>query len=284
MSHKKVVRIDPLTEKLPAGGVDSHAHLDSPEFADNLAATLERAQACGVSRIGNVFLNPRAYELGHNAFPDEVFFLLGIHPCDGLQCTPECLEAIESIVRKDSRIRAIGEIGLDFHWDDCPRELQMQAFARQLELASRLELPVVIHCREAEQECLTLLEAGGFKGYPLLWHCFGGNASLARRIIANGWHLSIPGPVTYPANRDLREALKVVPDDRLLLETDCPYLSPVPWRGVRNEPAFLVFTCRAVAEAKEQDPTQVWQTCGRNSEKFFALSPLGPGTQPGSAR
>ena len=115
------------------------------------------------------------------------------------------------------------------------------------------------------------LEARGFAGYPLLWHCFGGGPALARRILKNGWHISVPGPVTYPANAALREALPLIPAERLLLETDSPYLAPAPWRGRRNEPALTVFTARAVAEARGVAPEELWLTCGENARRFFGL-------------
>lgn len=273
MSHKKIQRVDPLSLALPPGGVDSHAHLDGQDFDADRQEVLARAKKVGLSQIGNVFLSPDEYLAQKNCFANapEVFFLLGIHPCDGYKCTDACLERIAEIFRADSRLKAIGEIGLDYHWDDCPKELQLQAFARQMKLAQKLGKPVVIHCREAEADCLTLLEAGGFAHYPLLWHCFGGDKSLAKRLIRNGWHISVPGPVTYPANSDLREAIAAIPGDRLLLETDCPYLAPVPWRGARNEPAYLVFTAYAVAEARHEEPRLLWEQCGNNARKFFGL-------------
>ena len=181
------------------------------------------------------------------------------------------MAAIRDAFAEDGRLRAVGEIGLDFYWDDCPKEIQYQALHDQLRLARELEKPVVIHCRDAEAETLTTLEARGFAGYPLLWHCFGGNADMARRIIRNGWHISIPGPVSYPANKAVREALAVIPDDRLLLETDSPYLSPVPWRGKRNEPAFTVFTVRHMAAARGMEPEELWQLCGDNARRFFGV-------------
>ncbi len=274
MGHKKPVRIDPVNVRLPAGGVDSHAHLDSREFDSDRAAVINRALEAGVSQIGNVFLSPEDYQSKKDFFADfpQVFFLLGIHPCDGLACTPACLEKIAACFAGDERIRAVGEIGLDYHWDDCPRELQLQTFSRQLEMAKKIGKPVVIHCREAEEDCLTLLEAGGFSGYPLLWHCFGGDKHLARRIIRHDWHISIPGTVTYPANDELREAITVIPDNRLLLETDCPYLSPVPWRGTRNEPAYAVFTGREVAQVRGEEQDKLWAICGDNARRFFGLS------------
>ncbi|MDE7372347.1 MAG: TatD family hydrolase [Desulfovibrio sp.] len=280
MGHKKPQRIDPLTVALPPGGVDSHAHLDGEEFDPDREAVLARAREAGVSGIGNVFLSPEAFADRRGLFADhpEVFFLLGIHPCDGEKCTPACLDSIAAAFAAEPRLRAVGEIGLDFHWDDCPRELQMAAFAAQLDMARALAKPVVLHCREAEAECLSILEARGFAGFPLLWHCFGGAPALARRILANGWHISVPGPVTYPANGALREAVAIIPEDRLLLETDAPYLSPVPWRGTRNEPAYTVFTARAVAAARGVAPEELWQACGRNARRFFGIEK--PATAP----
>lgn len=276
MAHKKVQRIDPLSVKLPLGGADSHAHLDSPEFAGRLDEIIALAKNAGVSRIGNIFLSPAAYRKNHELLGKwpGIFYLLGIHPCDGLSCTPECLEEIEKIFSEDARVRAVGEIGLDYHWDDCPKEIQMQVFGQQLEMAKKIGKPVVIHCREAEEDCLTILESRGFSGYPLLWHCFGGDKTLAKRILHNGWHISIPGPVTYRANKNLREALAVIPQDRLLLETDCPYLSPVPWRGQTNQPAFIVFTARMAAEARGENPEELWKICGENTARFFGLEEL----------
>lgn len=273
MSKKKTPRIDPLSCPLPSGGVDSHAHLDGEEFDADRDAVIERAAAAGVSHIGNVFLDPLAFEERRHLFDAHpgVFFILGIHPCDGQRCTPEALDAVRAARAGEPRLRAVGEIGLDFHWDDCPRELQYEAFAAQLDLARELSLPVVIHCRDAEKECLMMLESRHFQEYPLLWHCFGGGPDLARRILRNGWHISIPGPVSYPANSALREAVALIPDDRLLLETDAPYLSPVPWRGTRNESAYTVFTVRHMAEARNADPERLWLTCSDNARRFFGI-------------
>ena len=264
MGHKKVERIDPLSRALPLGGVDSHAHLDDPDFDPDREDVLARARAAGLANVGNVFLGPEDF-VARRALCDKhpaVFFLLGIHPCDGRNCTPESLAAMRAAFATEPRLRAVGEIGLDFHWQDCPRELQFKAFTEQLDLARELDVPVVIHCREAEDECLMTLEARGFAGYPLLWHCFGGGPALARRILDNGWHISVPGPATYPANAELRQAAATIPADRLLLETDSPYLSPIPWRGKRNEPA----------QARGVAPEELWLACGENARRFFKLN------------
>lgn len=274
MSKKNPQRIDPLSLALPLGGVDSHAHLDGPEFDSDREAVLARARQVGLTAVCNVFLGPEDLLDRRHLFDGypEIFFILGIHPCDGQKCTPRALTAMRAAFEQEPRLRAVGEIGLDFYWKDCPKEIQFQAFTDQLDMARELDLPVVIHCREAAVECLMTLEAQGFTGYPLLWHCYGGGPDLARRIVANGWHISIPGPVSYPANVGLREAVAEIPLERLLLETDAPYLAPVPWRGKRNEPAFTVFTARWVAEARRMSPDELWLACGDNARRFFALT------------
>ncbi|MBB5143309.1 TatD DNase family protein [Desulfovibrio intestinalis] len=273
MSKKSVDRIDPVSVALPLEGVDSHAHLDGEEFDQDRESVLERARACGVAHVGNVFLGPEDFNSRRHYFADhpEVFFLLGIHPCHGQDCTPDTLEAMRRAFREEPRLKAVGEIGLDFYWDDCPREVQYETFSTQLRLAREVERPVVIHCREAEEETLMVLESQGFKDYPLLWHCFGKGPDLAQRIIRNGWHISVPGPVTYKANEDLRQAVTVIPAARLMLETDAPYLAPLPWRGKRNEPAFTVFTARTVAETRGEEPEDLWRMCGQNARRFFGV-------------
>ena len=278
MSSKKNQPFFPPPD-LPCLGVESHAHLDDRRFLPDLGQVLSRAAAAGVAQIGQVFLGPEAWEKGKGLFPPcsalpEVFFLLGIHPAEAHAFPPDVPDRIRDIILNDpesSRIRALGEIGLDYHWKDCPAPVQKEMFRRQLRLARELDLPVVLHCREAVEDAFSLLREEGFPGRPLLWHCFGGDSALAGRIVEAGWHLSIPGPVTYPTNKDLRRAVACVPLDRLLAETDCPYLAPHPLRGRRNEPAFLGYTAAAMAEARGMDPAELWNACGENARRFFHL-------------
>jgi TatD DNase family protein len=275
MSSKTISRPDPASLGLPPGGADSHAHLDLFAKRAGLTDILNRAEACGVSHIGQVFLGPEAYEARRAAYRDRpnVCCILGIHPNDAMQCTGQALAAMRRAFEEDGRLRALGEIGLDFYWRECPPLEQEAAFRLQLELARERDLPVVIHSRNAAPQTLAVLEAEGFAGRPLLWHCFGGEDAvpLLERFLANGWHISIPGPVTYPANHDLRAAVARIPPDRLLLETDCPYLAPLPWRGKTNEPAFAVFTAQTAAACLEMDPPDLWRLCGANARRFFGL-------------
>lgn len=258
---------------LPRTGVESHAHLNSRQFSMDIEDVLERAAQAGIAQIIQVFLSPQAWAEGKGLFAahPEVYFILGTHPTDVIGYNAEIEEGMRKAIEEDRRIRGIGEIGLDYYWKDSPPDLQKQVFIRQLTLAKELSLPVIIHCRDAEEDSFSLLESEGFVGYPLLWHCFGGDVRMAERIIANGWHLSVPGPVTFPANETLREAVASVPLDRLLIETDCPYLSPVPFRGKRNEPANLGYTIDAMAKARSMPVDELWTACGDNARRFFGI-------------
>lgn len=272
--HHNAPAILPESLNMPLTGADSHAHLDLRHFPDSeLEALLERARAAGVASIGNVFLSVEAWEKGRARFAAHpgVFFILGIHPTDAMEYSPAVREGIKRAFSEDDRLRAVGEIGLDFYWKDCPPDVQIPAFIDQLRLARELGKPVVIHSRDAYEETVTILRNEGFHGYPLLWHCFGGTRDQAQYLVDAGWHLSVPGPVTYPANTALREALAVIPSDRLLAETDCPYLTPMPYRGKRNEPAYTVFTVAAMAEALGVPAPELWTRCGDNARRFFGL-------------
>ncbi len=274
MSKKKVIPPDPQSQALTLCGVDSHAHMDSSSFDTDREEVLARAKNCGIAHIGNVFVGLQNYLARKHYFENhtEVFFILGIHPCDAHTASEEHLAGIEEAFLEEPRLKALGEIGLDYYWDSCPKDVQMQVFIQQLHIAKKLEKPVVIHCRDAFEHTVAILEKEGFKDYPLLWHCFGGNKAEAKHLVHNGWHISIPGPVSYPKNDFLREAVQHIPLDRLMLETDCPYLSPNEWRGKRNEPALTVFTAKTIAAARNMDTEELWQVCGSNAQRFFDLS------------
>ena len=263
----------PLDLGLPRGGADTHAHLNMGDFSADLPATLERAFASGVSHIGNVLLGAEEYYQSRRLFADcpQIFFILGIHPNESSRYGPDTIPQLRAIVRSDARVRAIGEIGLDFFRDYCTPETQERAFRSLLRLAREVELPVVIHSRDATKTTLAVLEEEKFKGYPLLWHCFGGDTTLMEHIVRQGWRLSIPGPVGYPGNKELREVVRNIPLERLLLETDAPYLAPLEWRGKRNEPAFTVFTAACIARERGMDIGELWTSCGENARRFFSL-------------
>jgi TatD DNase family protein len=264
---------------LPPGGADSHAHLDLKYNADELPLLIDRAVKAGVTRIGQVFLGPQHYVAGIErlgAWP-QLFFLLGIHPHEASECTRAALEAMRAAFVADKRLKAVGEIGLDFFRNNSPQAAQEQTFRDQLSLAKSLDLPVAIHSRNAARQCIAILEQEGFISRPVLWHCYGDKDALplTDRLLSNGWHISIPGPITYPGNNDMREAVAQIPPDRLLFETDCPYLSPQPQRGKRNEPSFMTATARCVAGCLEMDAEKLWILSGETTSRFFGLNLVG---------
>ncbi len=270
---KKKNRREPQTLELAPIGVETHAHLDLDDFDEDREEILARAGECGIASIGNVFLGPEAFEAGRRLFDGhpEVFFILGVHPNDAHQCSNGALDRMREQFKTEPRLKALGEIGLDFYWDKVDHDVQRKAFRKQLHLARELDLPVVIHSRDAHDDTMAILEEEGFKDYPVLWHCFGGNAEEAKAILANGWFISLPGPVTFKANHDLHAAVSQLPLDRMMVETDCPYLTPEPWRGKRNEPAYVVFTAEKVALLKGIRLTDIWRMLAENARRFFRL-------------
>ena len=270
---KKKERQEPESLGLPLGGVDSHAHLDMEPYAMGLDALFARARAAGVSHIGNVFLGAKAYLAHRDLFAarPEVFFLLAEHPNDTAGFDQERAARLFDCLRNDPRIRAVGETGLDFYWKDVDPAKQEAAFRVHLDLARQLDLPPVIHSRDAAERVLSVLDGMGFRDRPVLWHCFGQGPDLAQEILDRGWHVSIPGTVTYSKAFDLRAAVAQIPLERMVLETDCPYLAPEPWRGKQNHPALSGFTAQAVARIKGLDPAAVWLACGDTARRFFRL-------------
>lgn len=271
---KKKNRREPETLELPLVGVETHAHLDLEDFDEDRDEIIARAADCGVQTMGNVFLGPDAYENNRHYFDKHpnIFFILGIHPNHATDCTQKQIERMKEMFAADNRLKAVGEIGLDYYWDKVPAAVQKEAFAAQLHMARELDVPVVIHSRDAHDDSVALLEAEGFKGYPVLWHCFGGNTEQAAQLLDNGWHISIPGPVTFNSNHDVQAAVPSIPLDRIMVETDCPFLTPEPWRGKRNHPSLVGFTAEKVALLKAISLTDLWKITGDNARRFFHLS------------
>ncbi|MCQ2444592.1 MAG: TatD family hydrolase [Mailhella sp.] len=274
-------RPDPQSLGMPFTGADSHAHLDDERIFGDLRGMLERAGRSGVSLIVHMFLQHERYAANAGAILEaaasvggpEVCFVRGLHPEDILHADEEEWARLEHAVRTDPHIRAVGEIGLDNHYEEdySPSDMQEPWFRRQLRLARELGKPVVIHSRDAWDETLAVLDDEDMAGRPLLWHCFGGDAERARQIISRGWHIAIGGAATFNANAHVREALREIPLDRLMFETDCPYLAPVPWRGKTNEPALTVFTAARMAGELGMDAAELWTIAGRNTRRFFGM-------------
>lgn len=263
----------PLPQELdlPSGGADSHVHLDMGELKPSLDLVLTRARDCGISTLGNVFMGPEAYAQGRKVFEnhDQVFFILGIHPHEAGTYTSGIAAQMVECVKKDQKIKAIGEIGLDFFYKHSSPEKQKHAFREQLRLAKDMNMAVVIHSRDAYAETVDILLETGFRDHPLLWHCFSQGPDQAREIMSYGWKISVPGTVTYKKNTILRQAVEAIHPHHLLLETDCPFLAPEPYRGKENEPALLGFTALEIAQVKNMNLQELWLKCGQNCRDFF---------------
>ena len=235
------------------GIVDAHAHLQHEVFAHDLDAVLNHARAAGIARImvpGWDRASSEAALALATAHPDLLDAAVGIHPHYVAAATSEDWEALERLAVEPAA-RAVGEIGLDFFRNLSPQAAQLAALRAQLAFARELGKPILVHCRDAHPELLAVFEADGVPAAGGIMHCFAADVDVARRSIALGLLVSIAGPVTYPNARRLGEVVRAVPLDRLVVETDCPYLPPQPWRGQRNEPAYLRATAARVAELRE---------------------------------
>ena len=251
---------------------DTHAHLHFPEFAGDLDAVLERARAAGVRgilTIGTDVATSRAAVALAGREPD-VWAAVGIHPHEAASADDAALAEIEQLA-SGARVVAIGETGLDFFRNRSPHEAQQRAFSAQLALARRVRKPVLIHCRDAHEETLTLLAATDVRERGGIMHCFSGDLGIARRCLDLGLLISLAGPVTYPKPGALPEVARSIPSDRLVVETDCPFLPPQPYRGKRNEPAYLAITAARVAELRGEPLGDLASRMSENARALLRL-------------
>jgi TatD DNase family protein len=249
---------------------DSHCHLDDKQFDSDREQTIERARAAGVERMMAIGTGSGPPDLEAalrlaRQYPF-IYATVGVHPHDAAKATPETFAALEALAAEE-KVLAVGEIGLDYHYDFSPRDVQAAVFIEQLKLAGRAEKPIVIHTREAWEDTLRLLREHWSGGG--IMHCFSGGPAEARQALDLGFHLSFGGVLTFPKAETLREAARATPEDRLLVETDAPYLAPVPKRGKRNEPAFMVETVRRLAEVRGVAPERIAEATTRNFERLM---------------
>ena len=251
---------------------DTHAHLHFPEFAADLDATLARARAAGVHRIMTIGTDgetSRAAVAVAERDP-EVWAAVGLHPHDAAAGDDALFAELERLAASP-RVVALGDMGLDFFRDLSPRPAQAAALRRQLALARRLRKPAIIHCRDAHEETLTILAEERVSEVGGIMHCFSGDVGIARRCLDLGLLISLAGPVTYPNARALPEVARFVPADRLVVETDCPFLPPQPYRGQRNEPAHLVITAARVADLRKESLDALGPRMADNAARLFGI-------------
>jgi TatD DNase family protein len=257
---------------------DSHAHIYGDEFREDLDAVLTRAGESGVSRIVVVGADLESSEAACRLSTgrDGLWCAVGVHPHDAASVDEACIERIRRLASEEAKVVAIGEIGLDFYRDRSPRDVQEEVFRRFIRLARELSLPVIVHDRDAHDRVMQILREEKASEVGGVLHCFSGDVAMARECVSMGFYVSIPGTVTFPSNEQLREVVRETKIEHLLVETDCPYLSPVPYRGKRNEPAFVRLTAEKVAELKGLSVDDVARITTLNAERLFGI---GSGSQ-----
>jgi TatD DNase family protein len=267
--------------------VDSHCHIDGPEYDADREEVMRRAREAGVTTMLNVGTGDpqsgafeRAVALTEH---EKIYCAIGVHPHDAKLFDDQAEQRLVNLAKQSARVVAWGEIGLDYHYDHSPRDVQREVFRRQLRIARSLELPVVIHSREADDDTVAALreELGGTRVPPVndaqdqhatgVLHCFGGSLKMAQQAIELGFYISFAGNLTFKKADDLRDIARALPLDRLLVETDCPYLTPVPFRGKRNEPARVVETAKCLAELKGVAVEEVARITSQNFGKLFGV-------------
>ena len=259
--------------------IDTHCHLADEVFEPDLDSVVARARAAGVTGAVCILAAGDADERRRAARVADIWpsvaFAVGVHPHQAHQCAGQPGRA-ETWIRETAsqrQVAAVGEIGLDYHYDFSPREVQREVFVEQLSLARALDLPVVIHTREADEDTFAVLQADGH-GVRGVFHCFTGGVDRARRALDLGFHLSLAGILTFPKATDLHEVAAFAPDDRLLIETDSPFLAPVPFRGKRNEPAHVAQVAAALARLRAVDAAALVALTTANALQLFGSQAL----------
>lgn len=258
--------------------VDSHAHIDGSEFDADREEVIRRAQNAGVSVILNVGTGDphtgvfeRAIEFGKRH--PSIYTAIGTHPHDASKYDQSAEDTIKRLIATGKQIVAWGEIGLDFHYDNSPRDVQIEAFRKQLRAAREMDLPVILHTRDAEDETIRVLtEEYADARRKGVFHCFTGTAQLAERALELGFMISFSGILTFKTAEDLRKTARLVALDNLLIETDCPYLAPIPYRGKRNEPAYVVEVAKCLANLHETNVEDIAKRTTQNFSSLFGVS------------
>ncbi len=252
---------------------DTHVHLNDKQFEEDLEEVIQRTKEAGVSNVVVVgFDRPtitRAMELVDGY--DFIYAAVGWHPVDAIDMTDEDLNWIEKLAAHP-KVVAIGEMGLDYHWDKSPKEIQKDVFRKQIKLAKKVKLPIIIHNREATADIIEILKEENAHEVGGIMHCFSGSAEIAKECVEMNFYISLGGPVTFKNAKKPKEVTAEIPLDRLLIETDCPYLAPHPFRGKRNEPAYVKLVAEQIAEIKEITYEEVAEATTRNAKKLFGIN------------
>ncbi|KML10310.1 hydrolase TatD [Bacillus sp. LK10] len=252
---------------------DTHAHLNAEQYNEDLEQVIERAKSEKVEKIVVVgFDRPtitRAMEL-IEAY-DFMYAAIGWHPVDAIDMTDEDLAWIKELSQHE-KVVAIGEMGLDYYWDKSPKDVQKEVFRRQIALAKEVNLPIIIHNRDATEDVVTILKEEGAAEVGGIMHCFTGSLEIAKACMEMNFYISFGGPVTFKNAKKPKEVVKDIPFDRLLIETDCPYLTPAPFRGKRNEPSYVKYIAEQIAELREISFEELAALTTENAKKVFRIN------------
>lgn len=252
---------------------DTHVHLNAHQYNEDVEEVIERAREVGVSYMVVVGFDE---ETIHKAMAlteryDFIYAAVGWHPVDAIDMTGKHLEWLEELAAHP-KVVALGEMGLDYHWDKSPRDVQKEVFRKQIRLAKKVKLPIIIHNREASADIIAILQEEDAQEVGGIMHCFSGSVEIAEQCLAMNFYLSFGGPVTFKNAKKPKEVVRHMPLDRLLIETDCPYLTPHPFRGKKNEPAYVKYVAEEIAQLKEIDYEQLAKITTENAKKLFAIN------------
>jgi TatD DNase family protein len=256
--------------------IDSHAHIDFPQFADDREAMFQRARDAGVGTLLAIGTGPGPEKLDA-AIPfaeqhDWIYTSVGIHPHEAKEVTPQHLDEL-ALLAQHPKVIAWGEIGLDYFYDHSPRDVQATVFRSQMELAHTAKLPIIIHCRDAWDDCLALIEQHWRPtGLGGILHCFTGTFGHAKRGLDMGFLISFAGNATYPKTQNIRDVAREMPLDRILIETDSPFLAPQPYRGKRNEPAYVAEVAKTLATVRNLAPEEIAAATAANFRRLFRIA------------
>lgn len=252
---------------------DTHAHLDDSRFDKDRKELIEGLKAHGISLIVNpgadMPSSKRAVELAKQY--DFIYAAVGVHPHDVKDMEENTIDELRKLASEE-KVVAIGEIGLDFYYDNSPRDLQLEYFIKQIELANELSLPIIIHSRDASELTYEKIKKYKADATPCVLHCFSQSYEMAERYVDLGCYISFAGPITFKNAHNLKEAATKLPLDRLFIETDCPYLTPEPFRGKRNDPSKVIYVAKEIAKLKGISEQEVIDATRKNATKFFGIN------------
>lgn len=251
---------------------DTHVHLNARQFKDDRDATIKRAQEAGVTKMVVVGFDEETINLAMEITEayDFIYAAVGWHPVDAIHYKDKHLEWIEEL-SKHPKVVAIGEMGLDYHWDTSPKDVQEEVFRKQIRLAKKLKMPIIIHNREATEDIIGILQEESASEVGGIMHCYSATRKELQACLDMNFYISLAGPVTFKNAKEVKEVAKVVPLDKLLIETDAPYLAPHPYRGKRNEPAYVSLVAKEIAELRGMDYEELCQITTENAMRLFRI-------------